>query len=41
MNDDEPGLHHDHEEWLEKLALHEPLSNYHVTGQVRTMGTLN
>ncbi len=29
MNDDEPGLHHDHEEWLEKLALHEPLSNYH------------
>ncbi len=29
INDDESGLHHDYEEWLEKLAPHEPLSLYH------------
>jgi secondary thiamine-phosphate synthase enzyme len=29
INDDEPGLHQDYELWLEKLAPHEPLSQYH------------
>ena len=28
INDDEGGLHQDFEKWLEKLAPHEPLSNY-------------
>lgn len=28
INDDEPGLHHDFEEWLERLAPHAPLSRY-------------
>ncbi|QBQ55539.1 secondary thiamine-phosphate synthase enzyme YjbQ [Nitrosococcus wardiae] len=28
INDDEPGLHHDYEEWLEKLAPHEPIHQY-------------
>jgi secondary thiamine-phosphate synthase enzyme len=28
INDDEGGLHHDYEEWLEKLAPHEPLERY-------------
>lgn len=28
INDDEPGLHQDYEEWLEKLAPHEPISQY-------------
>jgi secondary thiamine-phosphate synthase enzyme len=28
INDDEAGLHHDYEEWLEKLAPHEPVSKY-------------
>lgn len=28
INDDEGGLHHDYEEWLEKLAPHEPVSGY-------------
>ncbi len=28
INDDEPGLHHDYEMWLEKLAPHEPTSAY-------------
>lgn len=28
INDDEPGLHHDYEEWLEQLAPHEPVSKY-------------
>jgi secondary thiamine-phosphate synthase enzyme len=28
INDDESGLHHDFERWLEKLAPHEPLSLY-------------
>lgn len=28
INDDEPGLHHDYERWLEQLAPHEPLSLY-------------
>jgi secondary thiamine-phosphate synthase enzyme len=29
INDDESGLHHDYEKWLEKLAPHEPVSAYH------------
>jgi secondary thiamine-phosphate synthase enzyme len=29
INDDESGLHHDYEEWLERLAPHEPTSQYH------------
>ena len=29
INDDEPGLHHDYEQWLEGLAPHEPTSHYH------------
>jgi secondary thiamine-phosphate synthase enzyme len=28
INDDEPGLHHDYEKWLEELAPHEPVSQY-------------
>jgi secondary thiamine-phosphate synthase enzyme len=28
INDDEPGLHHDYEVWLEALAPHEPLAHY-------------
>jgi secondary thiamine-phosphate synthase enzyme len=28
INDDEPGLHHDYEVWLERLAPHEPLEQY-------------
>jgi secondary thiamine-phosphate synthase enzyme len=35
INDDESGLHHDYEVFLEKLAPHEPTSNYHhnLTGE--------
>ena len=29
INDDESGLHKDYEAWLEKLAPHEPISQYH------------
>ena len=28
INDDESGLHHDYDLWLEKLAPHEPVSQY-------------
>ncbi len=28
INDDEPGLHHDYDVWLEKLAPHEPVAQY-------------
>jgi len=28
INDDESGLHNDYYNWLEKLAPHEPISNY-------------
>jgi len=28
INDNEPGLHHDYEKWLEKLAPHAPTSQY-------------
>ncbi len=34
INDDESGLHHDYEKWLEKLAPHEPISQYrHNVGE--------
>lgn len=34
INDDEPGLHHDYELWLEKLAPHAPVSQYrHNVGE--------
>jgi len=29
INDDELGLHHDYEKWLQHLAPHEPISQYH------------
>ena len=29
INDDESGLHQDYDEWLEKLAPHEPVSRYY------------
>jgi secondary thiamine-phosphate synthase enzyme len=28
INDDERGLHHDYERWLEQLAPHEPVAHY-------------
>lgn len=34
VNDDESGLHHDFEVWLEKLAPHEPVGSYrHNAGE--------
>jgi secondary thiamine-phosphate synthase enzyme len=35
INDDESGLHSDYDEWLEKLAPHEPVSRYrhNLTGE--------
>ena len=34
INDDESGLHHDYEKWLEQLAPHEPVSQYrHNVGE--------
>jgi len=32
INDDEPGLHHDFEVWLEKLAPEKPYSQYRHNG---------
>ncbi|NDV19957.1 YjbQ family protein [Pseudodesulfovibrio sp. JC047] len=32
INDDESGLHHDYEVWLEKLAPHEPVNQYRHNG---------
>lgn len=32
INDDESGLHHDYEIWLEKLAPHEPINQYAHNG---------
>ena len=29
INDDETGLHNDYEGWLERIAPHEPISQYH------------
>jgi secondary thiamine-phosphate synthase enzyme len=35
INDDESGLHHDFDVWLEKLAPHEPVASYrHNTGEI-------
>jgi len=35
INDNESGLHHDFDVWLEKLAPHEPVSFYHHnTGEI-------
>jgi secondary thiamine-phosphate synthase enzyme len=28
INDDESGLHHDYDKWLEKLAPHDPINQY-------------
>ncbi|HET7143305.1 MAG TPA: secondary thiamine-phosphate synthase enzyme YjbQ [Anaerolineales bacterium] len=28
INDDESGLHHDYDKWLEKIAPHEPVNGY-------------
>lgn len=34
INDDEPGLHADYDDWLEKLAPHEPVQQYrHNVGE--------
>jgi len=34
INDDESGLHHDFDRWLEKLAPHEPVAQYrHNNGE--------
>ena len=34
INDDESGLHHDYEKWLERLAPHEPVGQYrHNVGE--------
>jgi secondary thiamine-phosphate synthase enzyme len=34
INDDESGLHHDYDKWLEKIAPHEPVSQYrHNVGE--------
>ncbi|MCF7927751.1 MAG: secondary thiamine-phosphate synthase enzyme YjbQ [Spirochaetales bacterium] len=32
INDDEPGLHRDYDQWLEKLAPHEPVEQYAHNG---------
>ncbi len=32
INDDEPGLHHDYEQWLERLAPHAPVDQYRHNG---------
>jgi thiamine phosphate synthase YjbQ (UPF0047 family) len=36
INDDESGLHHDYEVWLEGLAPHEPVGKYGTTGRAKT-----
>ena len=41
INDDESGLHHDFDAWLEKLAPHEPVSHYrHNVGEDNADGHL-
>ena len=41
INDDEAGLHHDFDVWLEKLAPHNPVSQYrHNTGEDNADGHL-
>ena len=32
INDNESGLHHDYEKWLEELAPHEPIDHYRHNG---------
>jgi secondary thiamine-phosphate synthase enzyme len=32
INDDEPGLHHDYDVWLEKIAPHAPVEQYRHNG---------
>jgi secondary thiamine-phosphate synthase enzyme len=32
INDDESGLHHDYDQWLEKIAPHEPVNQYRHNG---------
>ena len=39
INDNEPGLHHDYEQWLEKLAPHAPTSSIATMKRARTMRT--
>src|SRR4030065_665800 len=42
INDDETGLHHDFDVWLEKLAPHEPVSPYrHNNGEDNADAHLN
>ncbi len=41
INDDESGLHHDFDHWLEKLAPHEPVASYrHNVGEDNADGHL-
>ena len=41
INDDESGLHHDFEQWLERLAPHEPVAGYrHNVGEDNADGHL-
>ena len=41
INDDEPGLHNDFDVWLEKIAPHEPVSQYrHNAGEDNADGHL-
>lgn len=42
INDDESGLHHDYEVWLERLAPHAPTTQYHHnrTGEDNADGAL-
>ena len=39
INDDEPGLHQDYEEWLEQLAPHGLFPSIDTTARARTTGT--
>ena len=34
INDDESGLHHDFEQFLERLAHHEPIAHYRHNGRL-------
>ncbi|OEU58075.1 MAG: secondary thiamine-phosphate synthase enzyme [Desulfuromonadales bacterium C00003096] len=41
INDDESGLHHDFDQWLERLAPHEPVASYrHNVGEDNADGHL-
>jgi secondary thiamine-phosphate synthase enzyme len=39
INDDESGLQHDYETWLEQIAPHEPVSHYHHNEPAKTTPT--